>query len=251
MSHSPAASLHQRIRSDIEQRIRSGRWPPGHRVPSEHALMQEYACARMTVNKALTALAEAGLIERRRRAGSFVARPHPAIEQVALEIPDIPLQVAARGHAYGFRLLSRRLRRPRARPAQEGEVAGKGEKVLALQSLHLADGVPFALEDRVISPQGVPQALEQSFRDIAPGSWLLQHVPWTRARHRISAVGADGEQARLLQVPAGTACLVLERQTWRGETPVTFVRQLFLGDSYDLVASFTPGMLRRTGAGQA
>ena len=39
----------------------------------------------------------------------------------------------------------------------------------------------------------------------------------------------------------GTACLVIDRQTWRGEQPITWVRQMFLGDAYDLVARFAPG----------
>ncbi|TQT23185.1 histidine utilization repressor, partial [Xanthomonas perforans] len=40
----------------------------------------------------------------------------------------------------------------------------------------------------------------------------------------------------------GAACLVIDRHTWRGELPVTYVRQMFLGGSYDLVARFAPGL---------
>ena len=60
----------------------------------------------------------------------------------------------------------------------------------------------------------------------APGSWLLQNASWTRGQHRISAVAASAVEAALLQVPAGTACLVIDRQTWRGEQPITWVRQM-------------------------
>lgn len=236
-----ATTLHQRIRGDIEARIHSGEWPPGHGVPSEHALMAQYGCSRMTVNKVLGLLADAGMIERRRRAGSFVARPHPHIEQVALAIPDIQVEVSARGHRYGFELLERRLRKARAAVPQEREL-GSRARLLALRCLHLADARPFALEERVIDTDTVPEALEQDFATLAPGSWLLRHVPWTRAQHRIGAINADPAQAALLRVPAGTACLVIDRHTWRGERPVTWVRQVFLGSAYDLVARFAPGM---------
>lgn len=239
-------TLNQRIRGDIEKKIRSGKWPPGHRIPFEHELVVQYDCSRMTVNKALTTLAEAGMIERRRRAGSFVSRPHPYIEQVALDIPDIPVEVAKRGHVYRFQLLGRRLRKPRRRMEHEMQIA-EGGQLIALQSLHLADEMPFALEERVVNPVAVPQVLEQDFKGTAPGSWLLEHVPWTHAQHRISAVGANEAQAELLRVPSGTACLMLDRQTWRGERPVTFVRQVFVGDSYDLVARFAPGSTNRHG----
>ncbi len=107
--------LHQRIRGDIETRIRSGEWAPGHRVPFETELMAQYGCARMTANKAMAALVEAGLIVRRKRAGSFVARPK--VHAPVLNIPDIQSAIVARGDAYAFRLLSRRTRRDNRRKA--------------------------------------------------------------------------------------------------------------------------------------
>ena len=68
-------TLYKQIRLDIERRILTGEWPPGHRIPFEHQLMARYGCSRMTVSKALSELAQADLIERRRRAGTFVRRP--------------------------------------------------------------------------------------------------------------------------------------------------------------------------------
>ncbi|NLC59839.1 MAG: histidine utilization repressor [Gammaproteobacteria bacterium] len=239
MSKKPVP-LNQRIRSDIEQRILRGEWPPGYRIPFEHELMAEYGCSRMTVNRALTMLVETGMIVRRRKSGSFVRGPNPQIESIALEIPDIPVDVEQRGHAYRFSLISRRHRAHRRMHAHEPALADIDGRVLELRSLHLADERPFALEMRLINPEAAPAALEMDFSATAPGSWLLRHVPWTRAQHRISAINADEAQAAQLQVAAGTACLVIERQTWRGDQCVTFVRQVFLGEHYDLVAGFAP-----------
>ncbi|MCL7713865.1 histidine utilization repressor [Stenotrophomonas mori] len=240
MKNKKAPSLNQRIRGDIEGRILSGEWAPGFRIPYEHELMAQYGCSRMTVNKVLTALAESGMIERRRRAGSFVARQSPHLEQVALEIPDIALAVGERGHRYGFRLLERQQRRANAALPEEVRLVDSGE-LLALRCLHLADDRPLALERRLINPQAVPDTLAVDFSTHPPGSWLLQNVSWTRGQHRISAVAADAAEAALLQVPLGTACLVIDRETWLGEQPITWVRQKFLGDAYDLIARFAPG----------
>ena len=240
MKSKKAPTLNQRIRSDIESRILSGEWEPGYRIPFEHELMEQYGCSRMTVNKVLTTLAESGMIERRRRAGSFVARQPPHLEHVALEIPDIAVSVIQRGHAYGFQLLEHAHRKARAGQAEELALVGTG-KLLAMRCLHMADGKPLALERRLINPEAVPETLEVDFSVQPPGSWLLQNVSWTRGEHRISAVAATAEEAALLQVPAGTACLTIDRQTWRGEQPITWVRQKFLGDAYDLIARFAPG----------
>ena len=67
MTEPKDTTLHKRIRSEIQARILSGVWPPGHRIPFEHELMGEYGCSRMTVNKALSQLAKSGLIERRKK----------------------------------------------------------------------------------------------------------------------------------------------------------------------------------------
>jgi GntR family histidine utilization transcriptional repressor len=218
-----ATPLHQRIRADIERRITTGAWSPGHRIPFEHELMKRYGCSRMTVNKAIASLAAAGLVERRRRAGSFVAPPkaHAAV----LEIPDIQADITARGEKYELKLLARRRRKP---------------ELLALRCLHLANGRPFALEDRLISLAAVPEAAHVDFSVEPPGTWLLGHVPWTQAEHRISAINADSQTARVLKLAVNAACLALERRTWRGDRHITHVRQVFPGTAYDLVARFAP-----------
>jgi GntR family transcriptional regulator, histidine utilization repressor len=237
VNRSTQVALHERIRGAIEKRIFSGEWLPGHRIPFEHELMREYECSRMTVNKAISARASAGLVVCRRRAGSFVSRPH--VQSAVLNIPDIEADVRRRGRAYAFELVSVERRRPSRSSAGEVELAGRGA-LLAIRGRHLAGGEIFALEDRLISLATVPEAAGMDFRTIAPGTWLLHHVPWTQAEHRITAVNVDRATADLLRVKPSTACLALYRRTWRSGRRVTDVRQLFPGDAYELVAQFSP-----------
>lgn len=223
--------LHERIRRDVEQDILAGRLPPGTRIPTEQALMQHYGCARMTVNKALSALAAAGLVERRRRAGSFVARPR--VHAMVLDIPDLAAELAERGQSHEYRLLRRRI--SNGTGGSEMDAAGP---TLALHGIHLAEGIPLAVEHRLVRLDAVPEIAYIDFSHQTPGTWLLAHVPWTDAETRISAESADANAAQLLAVAIGTACLVVDRRTWRAEEPVTKVRQVFLGTAYDLVARF-------------
>ena len=231
----PPIALHQRIRTDIEAKILSGEWGPGHRIPFEHELTEQYGCSRMTVSKAITALAEAGLIERRRRAGSFVARPR--VHSAVLDIPDLKSEIESRGEPYRFELVS--CVRRGALGSEEVDLAG-GRTLLALRGVHFAGGRPFALEDRLISLRTAPEAARIDFAKISPGAWLLEHIPWTEAENRISALAADAEAAKLLVIPVRSACLAVERRTWRSGEGVTQVRQLFPGEAYDLVARFGP-----------
>jgi GntR family histidine utilization transcriptional repressor len=231
------AALYQRIRNDLEARIMSGAWPPGHRVPFEHELMETYACSRMTVNKVLSALAEAGLVVRRRRAGSFVSRPRA--QSAILQIPDLKAEVEKRGERYGYRLLDLR-KRPASAHDKARLGVGARTQVMALRCRHEAEGQPFAVEDRLINVQAVPDALKQDFSTMPPNTWLVGHVPWTEAEHRITACNADKSAAADLKIEPGTACLVIERRTWRNGEPITAVRITHPGQLYDLIARFTP-----------
>ncbi|WP_029032957.1 UTRA domain-containing protein [Salinarimonas rosea] len=234
---SAPASLKARIRADIERRIHSGEWPPGHRLPTERELTAQYGCARMTVNGALAALVEAGFIERRRRAGSFVRRP--PLRSAALEIPDIAAQVRAGGEAYRLELMERVV--GRATAAERVDLSlGAGARVLRLAARHFADGAPIAYEERLIPLDAVPEAEAADFAREPPGSWLLQRVPWHEAQNVVSAEAADARLAARLGVPEGAALLVVERRTWRGGRTLTRVRTWHLGARQRVVARFGP-----------
>lgn len=229
-------SIYERIRTEIEGKILSGVLVPGHKLPTEHEFMAEYGCSRMTVNKALSALGAAGLIERRKRAGSFVARPR--LHSMVLDIPDLMQEVLVRGQAYRFDLLDREVVHSKGNKADSAFDLGAG-RTLTLTGLHYADGEALALEHRKISLDFVPNARHAVFDSEPPGTWLLHHVPWTEAETRISALAADVRTASLLQLEVGAPLLQIARRTWRGTDRITVVRQLFRADSYDLSARFT------------
>lgn len=230
-------SLHQRILADITERIVSGDWPPGHRIPFEHELGAEYQCSRMTVNKAMSQLAKSGLIERRRRSGSFVLQPRS--QAAILEIHDIKAEVQALGRPYRYEVISRNVRRVTASDQRLFDVAASGS-VVEVACRHFAGRKPFCLEQRLISLAAVPEAADENFAELAPGPWLLGRVPWSAAEHSIRATAAGAETAAALAIAEGSACLVVERRTWSAEQPVTHVRLLYAGDGHALVARFTP-----------
>ena len=225
--------LHRRIAGDIERRIASGEWRPGFRIPTEAELTADYGCARMTVSRAMSDLALRGLVVRRRRAGTVVAHP-PVHSNALVAIPDIQSEVESRGLTYAHDLLGRIVRPTR------GEETGLGERVIELETLHRADDLPFVFERRLISLTAAPDAEGADFAAQPPGGWLLAHMPWTEAEHRISAVGADPEAAKHLGLIDGAPCLRLERRTWRDGLGVTWAWQTFPGGAYDLVARFSP-----------
>ncbi|MGE6740342.1 histidine utilization repressor [Allorhizobium pseudoryzae] len=230
-------SLHRRILRDIESNILSGRWPAGHRIPSEQALTETYGCSRMTVNKVLTELARAGLLLRRRKTGSVVMpqESHSAI----LEIYDIGDEVRAQNLVYRFTVIERIVRPPTKTERQLASLPARC-RLLALTVLHLGNDAPFCLEERIINLSAAPHAETEAFEDLAPGRWLVNHVPWNAAEHHISADAASDRRADLLGLSSGAPILVVERQTWRLEETVTRVHLSYPGGSHALTARFKP-----------
>tara|TARA_B100000378_G_scaffold35231_1_gene26599 strand:+ start:164 stop:895 length:732 start_codon:yes stop_codon:yes gene_type:complete len=230
-------ALHARIEREVEDRILSGEWPPGTRIPFEHELTAHYGCSRMTVNKALSQLVKKGLIERRRKSGSYVRQPE--VLSAVMEIHQLEREVRALGLAYAFRLIEATERRAdeadRKRLLLSAPVA-----VMHICGIHSAGSRPFCLEDRLISLAEVPQAREADFSKYPPGSWLLEQVPWSAAEHRINAVGAGRAEAELLDLREGAPCLVIARRTWNASGSITQVNLTYPGDMHTLVAEFSP-----------
>lgn len=225
------------IRRALETAIVSGDWPPGHRIPSEQQLLRRYRCSRMTVNKALSALADSGMIVRRRRSGSFVSSPNG---RSVLEIQDVEQDVALHGRAYRVALQSRTERKAGKEDTERLGVE-PGTPVLALRCAHFVDEWPWMLEDRLINLAAVPAARDADFAKRSPGSWLLEQVPWSEAKHEIRAENASAEVARDLSIEEGFACLVVERTTRFAAEVVTHVVLHYPGDRHKLIARFTPG----------
>lgn len=231
-------TLHRRIVGDIESRILSGDWAPGRKIPFEVDLAAQYGCSRMTVNKALTQLAKAGLIARKKRSGSFVLQPRG--QSAVLEIHDIEAEVHSLRQTYTFEILRRAVRPPEPDEGAAHDGRDPSRNLLDVSCLHRAGAQPFCLEERLVNLTIVPDAAEASFADAPPGKWLLARIPWTSAEHRIQAIEAGAAVADALDIPVGAACLVIERRTWNSAGWITHVRLAYPGDRHTLVATFTP-----------
>jgi len=235
-------TLHAKILNDLEGRIVSGAWPPGFRLPFEVDLAKSYNVSRMTINKVLTKLAEAGLIERRRKLGSFVATPRS--QQAILEIHDIEMEVRQLQCRYHFQLLSSRQRQIEQadRPLFEwqGQSLDGEPTLLDLSCLHFANDAPFCHEKRFINLENVPEAAVADFTTISPGAWLQRQVPWSAAEHKIYAIAAESVRASQLNIAVAAPCLVVQRRTWNTKGVVTFVRFTYPAEKHAVIAHFTP-----------
>lgn len=209
----------EEIRAEVLTRIRSRAWPLGTLIPGEAALAQEFGVARATVNRALSELARAGVLERKRKAGTRVAAL--PVRKATLDIPVIRAEVEARGETYGLRLLRLEIGRPPVPIlARLGQDVGE---MLHLQTLHLASGRGHAVEDRWLNRRVLPDPMPD-FAAISANEWLVAHVSYATGDIGFAAESAMGWEAEALGVAEHTAVFVTERCTWAPDQPITWVR---------------------------
>lgn len=229
---------YSQVRQAIARPILSGEMPPGTRIPSEVELVELFSVSRMTVNRALRSLAEEGLIARRRRHGTFVAKRSG--EHAVLEISNMEAEIARDGAAYRYEILSRKVVRATRDQSTELSIE-KDQELLQFRCLHYADDAPVLYEDRLINLAVAPNARLEKFEAAPPSRWLLDRMPWFDAEHVIAAINADADIARLLKVRKGAACLRVVRRTWQGDRPVTWVTLTYPGERQRLVGRFSSG----------
>jgi len=225
------------VKAVILGQIRGGELRPGDTVPGEAALAGEFGCARVTVNRALRELAEAGVVERRRRAGTRVLAATP--RDAELEVPSVRAEIEATGAEYRYELLGRRVAVP---PREIRAALGLGARARALhvRCRHWADATAHQAEDRWINLDVVPSAREADFAANGPNDWLIRAMPLSRAEHIFSAANATEAEAALLGLAPGDAVFVTERRTWIDGRAITRARLVHPGATHRLVARTQP-----------
>jgi GntR family histidine utilization transcriptional repressor len=219
-----APSKARAIATEVRRRIAEREWRQGERIPDEADLALEFGAARATVNKALQLVADEGLLDRRRRAGTRVT-PDP-VGRATFAIPIVREEIERAGMAYAHRLVAER-RSPLPAAVAARMDLPPGAMLIHLRLLHLGDGRPFQLEDRWINPAAVPEAASLDFRQVNANEWLVRNAPYLRADLAFSAATAGAREARLLETRTGEALLVLERTTWNDAGAITSVRLAF------------------------
>lgn len=229
----PASSqpLYQQLQRALAKAIQSGALGPEDALPSERQLAAELGLSRITVRKAITGLADQGLLVRRHGSGNFV---NARIEKQLTVLSSFSEDMRARGRVPGSQWLQKQ-----AGQVTPGEALrlglSPGSKVYRFARLRLADERPMALESCTVPGHALPSvdAVSTSLYEALERSGKRP----VRALQRLSAVLLDDTQARRLKTEAGAAGLLVERVGYlRDGSAVELSHSCYRGDTYDFVA---------------
>ncbi|WP_413991462.1 histidine utilization repressor [Labrys okinawensis] len=203
--------LYAEVKQHILTRVRSGEWPPEHRIPSESELVEQLGVSRMTVNRALRELSLEGVLVRMQGRGSFVAGGNSRSDVFA--VSNIADEIRGRGHDYSAQVLLLDTLKATPDVADLLELT-LGSPVFHSIIVHCENDVPIQLEDRFVNPLVVPDYLTADFSKLTPNEVLSAVVPWSEAEHRIEAVLPQPWECKLLAISRADPCLLIRRRTW-------------------------------------
>ena len=97
-------TLQYQLKTELYEKINSGIWPEGFKIPSETELCDEFSISRTTVREVLNEMVQSGYIIRKQGKGSYVAKP--AVEQTLTSTYSLSADLEQRGKTSEFILLS-------------------------------------------------------------------------------------------------------------------------------------------------
>ena len=225
-----AKASHHSIREAMLRRIQSGEWELGALIPAEMTLAKEYDCARTTVNRALQALADDGLLVRKRKGGTRVCKM--PVRKAKFEIPVIRNQIETTGDLYQHKLLRAEMKKPPTQICTRLNISNE-HKAMYLETLHLSNSRPFVFETRWINTDAVPKVLNAPLETISANEWLVKTVPFSSGEVIFSAVSSSKNIAKAMDVELGSALFVIDRTTWFEEAFITTTK-LYYKEGFQL-----------------
>ena len=206
----PEGGKARRVYLLLRDDILSGRTASGHALPGEQRLAQMHSVSRVTVRRALDALANDGLIEKRSGAGSIVLGASVP-QGIAADMSTLIPQIVQMGQNTTARLISFAYEAAPA-PVQSALGLLNTDKVQTAIRVRLFEGRPFSHLTTYV-PQDL--ALRYSEQDLAttPLFRLLERggVTVTSASQSVTATLAAPDVAAALEVSVGAALLSLTR----------------------------------------
>ncbi|MCA0927884.1 phosphonate metabolism transcriptional regulator PhnF [Ruegeria profundi] len=214
--------------------IAEGRYNSGDQLPTEAQLAAQHGVNRHTVRRALSDLAEQGLVHSRRGAGVFVtARPtdYPIGKRVRYH-----KSISASGKIPGKKILSLTTRAADDAEAEALDLEA-GDKVHVYDGLSLADGQPIGVFQSVFPADRLPSILA-ALQDTHSVTEALQRcgvADYTRVSTRLTARAATATQALHLHLTEGAPVLFSAGiNADLNGVPVEYGRAVFAGDRVTL-----------------
>jgi GntR family transcriptional regulator len=236
-----AVPRYYQLASILREQILEGRFDTHHPIPSERQLETLYSVSRPTIRQAVDLLVRQGYLYREHGRGTFVSPQK--LQKGISELTSFSEDMKQRGLEPGQVILSLGMTAAPDKVRQQLDLPVEDCQVLKVERLRLGDGVPMGLQTSYTRlPEG--GSVERAELEAAGSIYrLLQekyHLIPTEADETLEVTVATKEEAKLLQIRAGSPLLLSERTTFsQNRRPFEWVKILYRGDRYRYSAKLT------------
>ncbi len=206
--------LHHQLEQFLREGIAGGRFPANEQLPTEQELMSFFELSRTPVRQALSKLTAAGLVMRKRSAGTIVLPER--FEERLSSLSTFTKEVEGRGqvpraHLERFEIQTADPKRIMSLKLETGA------KVYFIQRVRYIDDHPVGVLNSYIPVVVAPYLLETDFQETGPRQsiyYVLDHrhnLKLVRATETFKAVLLDRKTAALLKHPPDSPFLLRSR----------------------------------------
>ena len=193
----------------FKERIQTGRWPLGHKLPSLDQLAEEFGVSRVTARQAVTILVDEGILDSKQGRGTFVKNV------IAKDEHWIPIQTTwdswldmfpGRKHELVFSKPKQPL------PTLDDSLGKTLASYQHLRRIHKQKTTPYAFMDIWLSSELFDQAPDQfEVKTIIETINELGTVKITSLRQLLTIGVAGLEASGILKIPVGAPILNVRR----------------------------------------
>lgn len=229
----PSRPPYLRIAASLRDKIESGEYPPGSRLPPHRELSRVFDAAQETIRRAVAQLQAEGLVETRGQHGTFV-QTRPSVRRVTTDFyrrrrpasgessSPFARSVAATGGAPSWD--HETIRETADERTAERLDIRPGDPVIVTRYLYRYDGIPIQTAvswEPAVLTAGTPIELPEEGAAVGVVTrfdLIGQRID--SVEEEITARPPTVDEARVLELPPGVSVLVMKRTYRVGDRPV-------------------------------
>ena len=227
----PIPAYHQ-LKEIIRENIRSGKWIPGAKIPSEPELSKLNHISQMTARHAITELCNEGLLYRIKGKGTFVTKRK--LERDLGRLTYFPKKIGKRGSDITTTVFHSEIIPVSKEIAQALEIA-EHDPVIVISRFRKMDDTPFYIETSYVPYNMCPELIHDNLHAHSLHFILEKTFGFTidQATVSIEAVAADKHQSTLLELKKNTPLLKMSQVTYLMEgRPIQYLEAVSRSDKF-------------------
>lgn len=229
--------LYLQIYNEMKEKIESGEWKEGMKLPTEHELIDTFSVSRDTIRKALQKLTNDGYIYRQAGAGTFVKNIKSRYKLTVLE--SFSEQMISRDLAPSSEIIDISLGLPSQKIAKYLELK-KHDKTYIVTRIRKADHEPMCYETAYVPEKNCPE-LDKKINQSTSLYKLYEDIYGLKIKYGDIFLEAEKCQVQIaekLNIEKDSPMLKMNCIVYlENNKPLYFVETHYIGDKYVFFAS--------------